>query len=147
MDKSIEFSVEDAEDTEALLAYLRVAGLENIADRIGNLATPGSDLEDDEQPASFDSIRALTISMRDLKHLGEPMIGLSDGGVLVAEWLLANDKHLAVEYRDNLHVTFALIAPGANGDDRCRLNGTGSVSKMLAACGTYDVHRWNFHEG
>ena len=140
-------AVEDAEDVRSLIALLRLAGLTEIADRIASLSKPGEDLEDDEEPASIESIRALALSIRALIGLGEPLIGLMSKGALVAEWLLAPDKHLAMKFVDEARVTFALIAPAKGGPDRARLNGTSSGAEALAAIGAYGVYRWREYEG
>jgi hypothetical protein len=140
-------AIADSDSIQSLLALLHLAALHEIAQRIADLSEPGEALEKDEKPASIDAIKAFALSIRDFLGLGEPLIGLSEDGNLVAEWFIARDKHIALKFLQDDRVAFALIAPGAGTSGRARLSGTGPLTAALAAIRAYGVERWREDEG
>ena len=138
--------IEESDDVAFLLALLELAGFAGAAERIAALSQPGGDLEDDEEPASIEVIKAFALMVRDLIGLGEPLIALSDGGSLIAEWYIATDKHIAVKFLAENRVAFALIAPATGNRIRARLNGSGTRSEVIRAMRAFGIDRWTEHE-
>jgi hypothetical protein len=139
-------TIDEAPDIRSLIRILELAGFGQTADRIFALSISDELLDEDEQPASLESARALALAARDLIGLGEPRIGLADNGVLEAEWQLDYDKHIAMRFADKARTSFALIGPAAAMPNRVRFNGSGTTSDMLAMIRNLGVHRWRPHE-
>ena len=140
-------TVEESDDVASLLALLELAGFAGAAERIAALSRPGGDLEDDEEPASIEAIKAFALTVRDLIGLGEPLIALSDGGSLIAEWHIATDKHIAVKFLGENRVAFSLIAPATGNRIRARLNGSGTRPEVIRAMRAFGIGSWRQHEG
>ena len=127
-------------DAQSLLTLLSLAGVKDVATRIAALGEHGAALDEDDVPASVEAIRALTLTIKTFLPLGEPLVGLSDAGSLVAEWHADYETHLAMKLYDDTRVTFALIK------SRARLSGSGSRSAVIAAIRAYGMEQWMAHE-
>lgn len=133
--------LEACEEIEEVIALLRLADFEKAADRIAILHA--TTIEDDELPPDIESLKNLAKFVKANPDLGELRIGLAPDGTLTGEWRYADDKHIAIQFlsSDN-EVVFAAIGPAPRQGARRRLNGTGSLSEIIAQLEAFGLRNW-----
>lgn len=127
---------------EELMVALKTRGFNESAEEIEGLRST-DDMESDDKPLSFESVRGIIKLMDIFKDLGEPMLGRFSEGTLYAEWRIADDKHLLVELLDGDDASFALIGPSLTpGAGRLRLNGRNKIADVIATLRNNQVDKW-----
>ena len=116
-----------AEMTDAL----RKAGLDQSADRLGYLRRLAEE-DPDEEPIAIESLLQLTAFLIDERELGEPQIGVSPGGVALAQWRVMGAGVLALEFLGSEKIRFAgTSGPGGQNGESLRVSGTLPRTKAL----------------
>ncbi len=123
-------------------SVLREHGFERSADRINELLGL-QDFEDGEQPLLPEFAQGFQRLLCEFRALGEPILGLFSEGTLCAEWRLADNKHLLIEFLDSNNLSFAMIGPDNDAPDgRYRANGRTNCEGMLEILSQRGVAQW-----
>ena len=116
-----------------ITSALRESGLEESADRLGYLQRL-ADEDPDEEPVVIPSLRHLTSFLMDQRHLGQPDIGVSPDGVALAQWCVAGNGILAMDFLGSGLIRFAgTSGPGSQDGESLRVSGTLPKAKALQA--------------
>lgn len=135
--------LEACEEIEEIIALLRLASFEKAADRIAVLHSEATS-DDNEPPLDLGSLKNLATFVKANPDLGQPRIGLGQDGVLTGEWRYADDKHIAIRFLSSSNETvFAAIGPAPRRRRRRRLNGTGSISEIIAQLNAFGLRSWD----
>lgn len=78
--------LDSCNEVEEIIALIRVFGLDKIADRLLVLREHERDLEDDEVPMSFGSLKRFARFVITERSLADPRLGVSPDGNVQAEW-------------------------------------------------------------
>lgn len=104
------------------------------------------DLEEGDLPLQIESVRGLLSlfqKFKELKNLGEPVLGLFPEGTLSVGWRIADNKHLLVEPLDSDNVCFAMIAPSDDSPDgKTRLSDKGRIKDIVETLRGLKVNEW-----
>lgn len=118
---------------EAIIAVLRVFGLDALSDRLDYLQRLVED-DPDEPSMVLESLRALVHFLIDEQQLPAPQIGVSPDGLSQIEWRIPTNGILAMEFLPSGLIRFAAIsAPARPGVERESVNGTLSKDATLDA--------------
>ncbi len=114
--------IRTAKQPTEIAKALSIAGRRAIADRIEDLDEMTRDGGTDESPMVLASLRELALFLLSQPQLADPEIGISPGGLLLAEWASRDRGVLAMEFRPDGLVQFAAVAPRGV-DPRPRVHG------------------------
>ena len=112
-----------ATQPEEIVAALSLGGCRAAADRIGDLNEMTRDGATDEPLIVLASLRELALFLLSQRQLGNPEIGLSPNGLLLAEWASAERGVLAMKFLPNALIQFAGVSATGGAGPRLRVHG------------------------
>ena len=126
---------------EELIECLKLHELAGSAERIAYLCTD-SELEEEDEPLSIESVKGFVAFMRRFADLGEPLLGLSPQGFLGSTWRIADDKHLYIQFLNANEAVFSSVSPGTQGGLLFRMSGRGSLPDVLQTLRAKGMDKW-----
>ncbi len=123
---------------------LREKNLKKSADRIAKLLKlTEDDLEEGEGRLSAVSTQCFVEFLMEFRDLGEPLLGFFGEGILSAEWRIAEDKHLLVEFPGRDAVSFIVIKPDDTAENgKLVLNGRCAWKRAIEIFREHGVGEW-----
>lgn len=118
---------------DEIIAALSLGGCRDAADRIDDLNKMTSDGFPDEPAIVLASLRELALFLLSQRQFVDPEIGLSPGGLLLAEWASAKRGVLAMKFLPDGMIQFAGVSPAGNSGSRLRVNGVLPKDRALEA--------------
>ena len=135
--KSVDPRLVDLASCSSIIASLRQAGLDKVADRIGYLQSLVED-DPDEPPIALESLRQMALFLVSERQLGDPQIGVSPDGLMGAQWRTDDDDLVVMEFLADGLIRFAAISASSGGDlERQRVSGILGKNETLQALGSF----------
>ena len=135
--KSADPRLVDLASCSSIIASLRQAGLDMVADRLGYLQSLVED-DPDEPPIALESLRQMALFLVSERQLGDPQIGVSPDGLMGAQWRTDDDDLVAMEFLADGLIRFAAISASSGSDlERQRVSGILGKSETLQALGSF----------
>lgn len=135
--KSVDPRLVDLASCSTIIASLRQAGLDMVADRLGYLQSLVED-DPDEPPIVLESLRQMALFLVSERQLGDPQIGVSPDGLMGAQWRTDDDDLIAMEFLADGLIRFAAISASSGGNlERQRVSGILGKCETVQALGPF----------
>ena len=118
---------------EEIVAALSLGECRAAANRIRDLDEMTKDGGPDEAPIVFASLRELALFLLSQRRLGDPEIGISPNGLLLAEWTSAERGVLAMKFLPDGMIQFAGVSAAGSAGPRLRVHGELPKDRALDA--------------
>ena len=108
--------IETVTTRQEIIAVLRLFGRHAISDRLLTLQELIDD-DDQQEPMNIDSLRSMARFLLKESVLPHPQVAVSPGGLLQAEWRIADRGTVAMEFLADRFVSFAAMSVPAEGEE------------------------------
>ncbi len=116
-----------------IIGVLRLGGLRAVADRLVYLQGAAGD-DPEEEPMALESLRKLAMFLISERQLRDPQIGISPGGLLLAQWRLPLGGIVVMKFLLSGLIQYAAISDTKRpNDQRLRASGTMETEDALVA--------------